>query len=148
MNDRAANQGTTAVWWPVAGRSMWPLAPPLQVRLQPLAQPIAVGSVVAVLALDAHQAPQVVLHRVVAVGQETITVQGDTTGRPDPPVSLTAVVGELATVRLGPMVVPWPTGSTAYADVWRRAGLHWLRLAPQLRLGLRRLLRKVATGKT
>lgn len=148
MNDRAFSQGQDGVWWPVAGRSMWPLAAPMEVRLRPLAQPTAIGTVVAVLALDAQQAPQVVLHRVVRIDPESFILQGDTTGRPDAPVPWSAVVGELAAVRLGPLVLPWPTGPGPGAQHWRRAGLLWLRVAPQLRQGLRRAVRKVATSKT
>jgi hypothetical protein len=148
MNDRAPAQSQAWVWWPVAGRSMWPLMAPMEVQLRPLLAPPAVGTVVAVLALDAQQQPQVVLHRLVGIGQETLTLQGDTTGRPDAPVPWSAVVGELAAVRLGSLVLPWPVGTGPGARHWRRAGLVWLRLAPHLRQTLRRTLRKVATSKT
>jgi hypothetical protein len=148
MNDRAFFQGQDAVWWPVAGRSMWPLTAPMEVCLRPLVQPTAMGTVVAVLALDARHAPQVVLHRVVGIDQEELILQGDTTGKPDAPVPWSAVVGELAAVRLGRLVLPWPAGPGAGARHWRRAGLFWLRLAPQLRQALRQAVRKVATSKT
>lgn len=134
---------------------MWPLAAPLEVHLvrpdapaaaepQSLAGSLRLGDVVAVLAPTRDGQPRVWIHRVVAIDAETVVLRGDTNARPDPPVPLRAVIGVVDAVRWGRVVVPWPCGQGASAQVWRDVGRGWSRIAPMAKRAWQRATRRAS----
>ncbi len=129
------------LWLRVAGRSMWPLAHPLQVGVEPRAAAgqadLQIGDVIAVLG---DQPGTVVVHRLQAIDGELLILRGDTNSGADRPVQRSAVLGRVKALRLGPLVCREPQHPMLSAML-RQGGLAWARWAPQLRASLRRLRR-------
>jgi hypothetical protein len=121
---------TALVWHPVAGRSMWPLGPPLQagVRYVPV-DCLQIGDIIAFIA--GHR-PVLWVHRVVRFEANGIVTRGDTNGFDDVPVPFAAVLGRVEALRLGPLVLPIAQAGV-FAPLQRGAGLGWSRVAPRLR---------------
>jgi len=126
-----------AVWWPVHGASMWPLYPPIEVQLAP-ADRITIGDIIGFIG---DRPGVLVLHRVVAVAGDRIQARGDTNHLPDPPLPRQAVIGKVAALRAGPLVLPWPADGAA-ASLLRQLGLGWSHVAPTLRSGWSRMRRR------
>ena len=121
------------VWLPVAGRSMWPLAAPLEVALSAGGADLHVGDIVGVIG---DRPGTVVLHRLVAQVGDRVILRGDTCAKADLPVPATAVVGVLLGVRLGRAHVFLPRNET-FVTYFRAFGGNWARIAPLLRRQLR-----------
>ncbi len=81
------------------------------------------------------------LHRVISVRGDRLETRGDTNHRADPPVPRLAVMGKLAALRWGPLVLRWPDHGL---PVWllRRLGLGWAQVAPSLRSGWAQVRRR------
>lgn len=116
-------------WWPVEGRSMWPLYPPMQVQLSS-AEDVHVGDVIAFIG---SRPGILALHRVTAIDGETLRTRGDSNPNEDQPLPKSAVIGKLAALRWGPAVLHLPQRGLS-AEAVRRAGMGWARLAPKLRI--------------
>lgn len=126
------------VWLPVSGRSMWPLAAPWQISLAPIDAKVQVGDIVAVIA---ERPGAVLLHRLHSHCDDRVILRGDTRFVADPAVARSALVGRLAGLKLGPIVLPWPR-SGVIAWSLRRQGLAWALVAPHLRQLARALLNR------
>jgi hypothetical protein len=95
------------------GWSMWPLLwPGAEVTLEPppfVAPPLRVGDVAL-----ARSGGCLRLHRVVALREGEVTLQGDSAWRPDPAVAASAVLGRAVLAR-GRALTPWPLGGLGHA---------------------------------
>lgn len=116
-------------WHRVAGRSMWPLGPPLQagVRQVPAVQ-LSQGDVIVFIA---GEDPALWLHRVVRIEAEGVITRGDANGFDDPRVPFSAILGRVEALRLGAFVVP-VAQSGVLARLRREVGVAWSRIAPRL----------------
>lgn len=129
-------------WWDVAGASMWPLRPPMRVQLAP-ATIIEPGDIIGFI--GSHPGT-LVLHRVHAIDGDRVVARGDTNRVRDPAVPRTAIIGKLAAIRLGPVVVRLPDSRLTIMAL-RRLGLAWSQAAPPLRSAFaraRQISRKIA----
>lgn len=126
----------TIVWYPLQGRSMWPLGPPWQAGVVPVPlRDLQPGQIVAFLG---DRPGLVLLHRVVAIATDGLQTRGDTRETADPWLPASALLGRLEALRLGPLVVPVPHEGVA-GTLLRRVGQGWSRVAPGLRRTWRNL---------
>lgn len=125
----------TLQWFALDGRSMWPLAAPWQVGLGSCGEQLYIGDLLAVVG---DRPATVVVHRLVAIDGDRLILRGDSNGYYDAPVARSALVGRVKAVRLGYLRLTDPE-NPMLSMFLRRSGLAWSRLAPVLRLGLRRL---------
>lgn len=134
---------TPLVWHPIAGRSMWPLGPPLQagVRRVPAGQ-LQIGDIIAFIA-----APRAVLwvHRVTELQTDGVVTRGDTNGFDDAPVPFAAILGRVEAVRWGALELPFAQFG-ALARLQRTVGRTWSHLAPPLRQAYARQKSRAKTG--
>jgi hypothetical protein len=144
-----AGEALSGSWYNVSGRSMWPLAAPLQVALAPLAQAsasgrsagdLAVGDLVVgdIVAFVGTRPGAVFLHRVVTVAGDRIVTRGDTNQQADPPWQRSALVGKVVAVRWRTLAVALPDAGVA-ALAARAAGRAWSCVAPSLLAAFRRV---------
>jgi hypothetical protein len=117
-------------WFDVAGRSMWPLCPPMQVAIgPPCAQP-RVGDCVAFVGAQGR----IVVHRVVAIEADRVWTRGDTNLQADPPWPRHAAIGKVVAVRCRGIMLTLPQEGRR-DDALRAIGRGWSRVAPRLRQG-------------
>lgn len=109
---------------------MWPLATGMRVAVVAVAvADLVVGDVVALVG----PRPGVVLvHRLIAIAPDGLHTRGDTNLRPDLAIAAGALLGRVERVRWGPLELSIPTHGPP-ARVWRRTGLAWGGVAPNLR---------------
>lgn len=113
---------------------MLPLVAPVQALVAPDERP-GVGDIAAFLHPDGRTG---VFHRVIAAHGDSLTTRGDTNLAADRPVPFDAVLGRVAGLRLGRVVVALPKHSLR-SRAFARGGLAWGRYAPGLRLALHRM---------
>lgn len=128
----------TLQWFELTGHSMWPLVAPWQVGLSRCDGSLHIGELLAVVG---DRPATVVVHRLVAIDGDRLILRGDTNGYDDAPVPRSALVGRVVAVRLGRLVCTDPAHPMISA-LLRRGGMAWSRVAPVLRLGLRRWRRR------
>ena len=125
------------LWLRVSGRSMWPVAHPLQVGVVTGTSNLDIGDIVAVLGAIPGT---VVVHRLQAIDGDRLILRGDTNQAADLPVERCAVLGTVRALRLGPLAWSEPE-DPRISSLLRSIGLTWSRLAPRLRAGLGQLRR-------
>ncbi len=124
-------------WFSAAGRSMWPLAAPLELGVTAVPSwQLQVGDVVAVVGQRPGTA---IFHRIVAIHGELLQTRGDTQHRVDPLLPRHAVIGRVEAIRLNSKEISLPVHGLP-ARWTRRLGLAWGQIAPNLRDQWRRVL--------
>lgn len=123
----------TLQWFPLEGRSMWPLAAPWQVGVGDRSDSLHPGDLLAVIG---DRPGTVLVHRLVQIDGDRLILRGDTNGYDDTPVPRGALVGRVRALRLGRIVLTEPR-QDATLGLLRQSGIAWARLAPQLRAALR-----------
>ena len=131
-------------WFAISGVSMWPLASPLKVALDPVGDNLHIGDIVAIIS---DRPGFGLLHRVEYYDADRVILRGDTQDRADCAVARTAILGRLAAVKWGRSSAPWPH-STPFAAAVRCLGIGWGRVAPRLRTCLRTLRQSRANVDT
>lgn len=121
-------------WYPLRGRSMWPLAAPMQAGVvQVVWSELQIGDVIAFVG---DRPGTVWLHRVVAIAADHLSTRGDTNASVDTIVPASAVLGRLQALQLGVVCIALPTSGRSAAAL-RQLGRGWGRIAPSLRRLLR-----------
>ncbi len=109
---------------------MWPLGPPWQAGV--VRVPLAALQVGDLVAFVGERSGAVLLHRLVAIDGDRLQTRGDTRHQADPWLPASALLGRVHAFRYGRFRITVPVVGHS-AQVFRRLGQSWSRLAPDLR---------------